>query len=93
MYFIHDLKSKGFRKSDQLNKLGVVWFNPIKKEVEKLDADGNGNEGTAYYKWFNGKLLITKEIRVYENDEYTHYDEYKIENGKSVKIKSYKKKG
>lgn len=93
VYFIHDTKTKGFRKSERLNELGVVSFDPVKKEVEKMDADGSGNEGTAYYKWFNGKLLITKEIRVYEDDTYVHYDEYKIENGKSVKAKSYKKKG
>ncbi|SOD13330.1 XAC2610-related protein [Pedobacter xixiisoli] len=93
VYFIYDVKTKGFRKSERLNELGVVSFNPVKKEIEKTDADGSGNEGTAYYKWYNGKLLITKEIRVYENDSYTHYDEYKIENGNSVKMRSYKKKG
>ncbi|MFD2287835.1 hypothetical protein GJU39_06785 [Pedobacter petrophilus] len=92
IYFLHDIKSRGFLKNKTLNELGVLFFNPIKKEVYKYDADGSGNEGTTYYKWQNGRLLRTKEEKVYENDEYTHYDEYKIENGQSVKVKSYKKK-
>ncbi|MFC3561412.1 XAC2610-related protein [Pedobacter jamesrossensis] len=93
IYFIHDVKSKGFLKNKRLNELGVLFFDAEKKEIYKYDADGGGNEGTTYYKWQSGWLFLTKEQRVYEDDVYTHYDEYKIENGKSVKVKSYKKKG
>jgi len=91
-YFLYDVKSKGFKKNSRLNELDVLFINPVGKELEKTDADGSGNEGTQYYKWQNGKLYLTKEIRVYENDEYIHYTEYKIENDQSVKVKSYKKK-
>jgi len=92
VYFVYDVKTKGFRKDKTLNDLGVVFFDATNKQIYKYDADGSGNEGTMYYRWQNGKLFLVKSERVYENDPYTHYEEYKIENGKSVKVKSYKKK-
>lgn len=92
VYFLYDVKSKGFRKNGTLNDLGVLFFDAVTKQAYKYDADGRGNEGTMYYKWQNGKLYLVKSERVYENDAYVHYEEYKIENGKAVKVKSYKKK-
>lgn len=93
VYFVYDAKRKGFIKNKNLNDLGVVFFDAAKKLIYKYDADGSGNEATMYYRWQNGKLCLEKAERVYENDPYIHYEEYKIENGKSVKVKDYKKKG
>lgn len=93
VYFVYDVKRKGFIKNKNLNDLGVVFFDAAKKLIYKYDADGRGNEGTMYYRWQNGNLCLEKAERVYENDPYIHYEEYKIENGKSVKVKDYKKKG
>jgi len=45
-----------------------------------------------YYRWQSGKLLLEKAERVYENDLYVYYEEYKIENGRALKVRSYKKK-
>lgn len=92
VYFIHDVKTKGFLKNKTLNDLGVAVFDAVKKQAYTYDADGSGNEGTKYFSWQNGRLFLVKEERVYEDDAYVHYDEYKIEIGKSVKVKSYKKK-
>jgi hypothetical protein len=93
VYFVYDVKRKGFIKNKNLNDYGVVFFDAVKKLIYKYDADGSGNEGKMYYRWQNGKLLLEKAERVYENDPYTHYEEYKIENGRSVKVRSYKNKG
>ena len=91
-YFIYHPDKLGFIQHQQLNEMGVVFFNAVKKQAETIDADGSGNEGTQYYKWQNGKFHLIKEERVYENDPYTHYSYYKIENGKSVLVKKEKKK-
>jgi len=92
LYFIYSPQTLGFIDSKQLNELGVVFFDAVKKEAQTIDADGSGNEGTQYYRWQNGKLFLVKEERVYENDSYTHFTYYKIENGKSVLVKTEKKK-
>ncbi|WAC42586.1 XAC2610-related protein [Pedobacter sp. SL55] len=91
-YFIYHPAKRGFIQNKQLNDMGVVFFDAVKKEAQTVDADGSGNEGTQYFKWQNGKLFIVKEERVYEDDPYMHYTYYKIENGKSVLIKTEKKK-
>ncbi|MFC1223147.1 XAC2610-related protein [Pedobacter sp. BG31] len=93
VYFVYDVTRKSFIKNKTLDDLGVVFFDSFKKQIYKYDADGNGNEGKMYYRWQNGKLLLQKAERVYENDIYTHYEEYKIENGRSVKVRDYKKRG
>lgn len=92
LYFIYNPQKRGFIQSKQLNALGVIFFDAVKKQAETIDADGSGNEGTQYFKWQNGKLFMVKEERVYENDPYTHFTYYKIENGKSVLIKKERRK-
>lgn len=92
LYFIYQPEKRGFIQSKQLNDLGVIFFDAVKKEAQTIDADGRGNEGTQYYRWQNGKLFLVKEERVYDNDSYTHFTYYKIENGKSVLVKTEKKK-
>lgn len=92
LYFIYHPEKRGFIQNKQLNEMGVVFFDAVKKEAETVDADGSGNEGTKYFRWQNGKLFLVKEERVYENDIYTHLTYYKIENGKSVLVKTEKKK-
>ncbi|MCX3265181.1 XAC2610-related protein [Pedobacter agri] len=92
LYFIYDPKNRGFIQSKQLNEMGVVFFDAIKKEAQTVDADGSGNEGTRYFRWQNGKLFLVKEERIYENDSYMHYTYYKIENGKSILVKTEKRK-
>lgn len=91
-YFIYNPAKRGFIQNKQLNDMGVIFFDAVKKEAQSVDADGSGNEGTKYFKWQNGKLFLVKEERVYEDDPYTHYTYYKIENGKSVIVKEEKKK-
>ncbi|RZL45089.1 MAG: hypothetical protein EOP00_18220 [Pedobacter sp.] len=91
-YFIYSPKTTGFTQSKTLNDIGVAFFDSAKKEVSAIDADGRGNEGTKYYRWQNGKLFLVKEERVYEDDNYTHLTYYKIENGKSVKLRTEKRK-
>jgi hypothetical protein len=41
----------------------------------------------------DGKFYLVKKEINYENDDATYYEEYKIINKKSVKVKSYKSKG
>lgn len=91
-YFIYHPEKRGFIQNKQLNDMGVVFFNSATKQAERIDADGSGNEGTKYFKWQNGKLLLSKEERVYENDSYLHISYYRIENGKSVLVKKETKK-
>ncbi|MFF5380622.1 XAC2610-related protein [Pedobacter suwonensis] len=86
-YFVYDVTRKSFIKNKTLDDLDV------KKQIYKYDADGNGNEAKMYYRWQNGKLLLQKAERVYENDTYTHYEECKIENARLVKVRDYKKRG
>ncbi|RZL36018.1 MAG: hypothetical protein EOP00_29850 [Pedobacter sp.] len=92
LYFIYNRSSNNFIQNQQLNDLEFVESNTAKKEILKYDADGNGNEGTKFYKWQNRKLYLVREERVYENDVYTHYTEYGFLNGKNVVTKTYKKK-
>jgi len=91
-YFIYYPEKRGFIQNTQLNEMGVVFFDAVRKEAQTIDADGSGNEGTKYFRWQNEKLFLIKEERVYENDIYTHITSYKIENGKSVLVKTEKKK-
>lgn len=91
-YFIYYPEKRGFIQNSQLNEMGVVFFDAVRKEAQTIDADGSGNEGTKYFRWQNEKLFLIKEERVYENDIYTHITSYKIENGKSELVKTEKKK-
>lgn len=91
-YFIYYPEKRGFIQNTQLNEMGVVFFDAVRREAQIIDADGSGNEGTKYFSWQNEKLFLIKEERVYENDIYTHITSYKIENGKSVLVKTEKKK-
>jgi len=91
-YFIYYPEKRGFIQNTQLNEMGVVFFDAVRKEAQTIDADGSGNEGTKYFRWQNEKLFLIKEERVYENDIYTHITSYKIENGKSELVKTEKKK-
>lgn len=91
-YFIYYPEKRGFIQNTQLNEMGVVFFDAVRKEAQTKDADGSGNEGTKYFRWQNEKLFLIKEERVYENDIYTHITSYKIENGKSELVKTEKKK-
>lgn len=91
-YFIYYPAKRGFIQNKQLNDMGLVFFDAVKKEAQTIDADGSGNEGTQYFKWQSGKLFMVKEERVYEDDPYTYFSYYKIENGKSVLVKKEKKK-
>ncbi|MEH3114341.1 XAC2610-related protein [Pedobacter terrae] len=93
VYFVYDVKRKSFINNKTLDDLGVVFFDAVKKQIYKYDADGSGNEEKMFYRWQSGRLLLEKAERVYENDPYVHYEEFKIENGRSVKVRSYKKKG
>ncbi len=92
IYYLHDLKQAKFIRNFVLDDIGVAFVNPTTKAVFKYDADGRGNEGTKTYEWQNGELYLIQEERVYEDDVYIHYKEYKVVNGKSVEVKSYKKK-
>ncbi|MEO5911619.1 MAG: hypothetical protein ABIP95_12070 [Pelobium sp.] len=92
LYYIYDLKQAKFIRNKVLDNIGVAFFDAPAQTVFKYDADGSGNEGTSTYKWQNGNLYLIKEERVYEDDIYVHYKEYKVMNGKSVQVKSYKKK-
>lgn len=92
LYYIYDKKQEKFIRNSVLDGIGVAYFDPTINAVFTYDADGSGNEGTKTYKWQNGKLYLIKEERVYEDDVFVHYKEYKIVNGKSVEVKSYKKK-
>ncbi|RZL39512.1 MAG: hypothetical protein EOO96_00440 [Pedobacter sp.] len=92
LYFVYHPDKKGFIQNKQLNEKGVIFFDSVKKEAQTVDADGSGNEGTQYYRWYNGKLLLVKEERVYENDAFTHVTYYKVENGKAVKVRTEKRK-
>lgn len=92
LYYIYDKKQARFLKNKVLDDIGVLFFDASKKTVFKYDADGRGNEGTTTYKWFNGILFMIKEERVYEDDSYIHFKEYKVINGKSVVTKEYKTK-
>lgn len=91
-YFIYHPEKKGFVQSEQLNEMGVIFFDAVKKEAQTIEADGSGNEGTKYFRWQNGELFLVKEECIYENDSYTHYTYYRIENGKSILVKTEKKK-
>jgi len=91
-YFIYYPEKRGFIQNTQLNEMGVVFFDAVRKEAQTIDADGSGNEGTKYFRWQNEKMFLIKEERDYENDIYTHITSYKIENGKSVLVKTEKKK-
>ncbi|HEX8576419.1 MAG TPA: hypothetical protein VF677_09005 [Flavobacterium sp.] len=92
LYFIYHSEKRGFIQNKQLNEMGVVLFDAVKKEAQTMDADGSGNEGTRYFRWQNGELFLVKEERVYENDTYTHFTYYKIEKGESILVKKEKKK-
>lgn len=92
LYFIYYPEKRGFIQNKQLNEMGVVFFDAVKREAETVDADGSGNEGTKTFRWQAGKLFLVKEERIYENDAYTHFTYYKIENGKSILVKKEKKK-
>ena len=69
-----------------------LLFDPVKKEVLKVDADGNGNETYAYYQWYKQKIVLVREVKLYENDPYTHTTTYQIIKGKPVKLKTMKTK-
>lgn len=92
IYYIYDLRQAKFIRNFILDNIGVAFFDASSQTVFKYDADGSGNEGSNTYKWQKDKLYLIKEERVYEGDFFVHYKEYKIVNGKSVEVKSYKKK-
>lgn len=92
IYYIYDLKQAKFIRNFVLDDIGVAFFDAPSQTVFKYDADGSGNEGTKTYKWQNDKLYLMKEERVYEGDNFVHFKEYKVVDGKSVEVKSYKKK-
>ena len=92
LYYLYNPKSKVFQRSESLKDLGVVFFDPRLKTIMDYEADGSGNESTSAYKWQNGKLYLMKKEQTYEDDAFTHYSEYQIINGKSVRTKSYKRK-
>ena len=92
IYYIYDLKQAKFIRNFVLDDIGVAFFDAPSQTVFKYDADGSGNEGTNTYKWQKDKLYLMKEERVYEGDDFVHFKEYKVVDGKSVEVKSYKKK-
>jgi hypothetical protein len=92
LYFIYDTVKKQFVRNSTLENMGYLDFFPIDKTVRLYDADGNGNEGTKFYQWFNNKPLLTKEERIFEGKNYTEVSIYKIDNGKSVLVSKTKKK-
>ncbi|WP_316795592.1 XAC2610-related protein [Pedobacter agri] len=92
IYLIYDKASNSFKQNKQLNEMEFVGLDASKKEILKYDADGSGNEGTKHYIWHNGKLFLRLEVRIYENDAFTHFTEYRILNGKSIVARKYKRK-
>lgn len=91
-YYLYDPRSKNFQRHEQLDDLGVLFFDARVKKILHYDADGRGNESTDTYQWQNGKLYLVKKIQTYEDDDSANYTEYQIINGKSVQTKSYKRK-
>ncbi|MBZ4187311.1 XAC2610-related protein [Niabella beijingensis] len=91
LYFIYHPQTRQFVSDKDLDELGYLDFNSKTKEIRKSDADGRGNEGDAFYRWVGKKFYLIREVRVYEDSQYTFYTEYAIRNGKSVKIKTYQK--
>lgn len=93
LYFLYHPVQKKYIRNPQLEELGVLGFDAKKKLVLKDYADGSGNESTHTFKWLNNKIYLIKTESVFENDDQTHYEEYRIIGNKSVKVKSYKNKG
>ncbi|RQO66440.1 hypothetical protein DBR43_29975 [Pedobacter sp. KBW06] len=90
LYFLYNPIQKKYIRSPELEELQVLSFDAKNKIIEKDYADGSGNESTHSYKWLDGKFYLIKKVISYENDDATYYEEYKIINKKSVKVKSYK---
>ncbi|SHE58347.1 XAC2610-related protein [Pedobacter caeni] len=93
LYFLYHPGQKKYIRNAELEELGVLDFDAKNKHVLKNYADGSGNESTHTYKWLDNKLYLVKKERNFENDNATHYEEYKIINKKPVMVKSYKSTG
>jgi hypothetical protein len=93
LYYLYHQIQKKYIRNAELEELEVLSFDAKNKLIEKNYADGSGNESTHTYKWMDGKFYLVKKEINYENDDATYYEEYKIINKKSVKVKSYKSKG
>lgn len=91
LYFIYNPATKKFASGKQLDDLGYLTFHAKTKEVKSSFADGRGNEGDDFYRWQDGNLYRIRELRTYEDNNTVFYTEYAIRNGKTVKVKEYKK--
>ena len=91
-YYLYDPRSQNFQRNEQLDDLGVLFFDARIKKILHYDADGSGNESTDTYQWQNGNLYLVKKIQTFEDDDFVNFTEYQIINGKSVQTKSYKRK-
>jgi hypothetical protein len=88
-FYLYNPASGLFEKSDALEDFRVINVYYGKKEILRGDADGSGNESNIIYKWFNDKLLMVKKVYTAQDDPKTHYEEYTVQNGKSILIKEY----
>jgi hypothetical protein len=93
LYYLYHPIQKKYIRSPELEELEVLSFDAKNKLILKNYADGSGNESTHSYKWLDGKFYLVKKVSDFENDNATHYEEYKIINKKSVLVKSYKSRG
>ncbi|WP_281234417.1 XAC2610-related protein [Flavobacterium gelatinilyticum] len=91
LYYIYDQSKNQFVRNTKLEKLEYLSFDQKNKEFEKGEADGRGNESSHYYKWSGNNFYLIREQISYEDSDKTTYIEYQIKNGKSVKVKEYKK--
>ncbi|MBO9585480.1 MAG: hypothetical protein J7574_15050 [Flavobacterium sp.] len=91
LYYIYDQSKNQFVRNTKLEKLEYLTFDRKNKEFEKIQADGRGNESSDYYKWSGNNFYLIREEFSYEDSDKTTYIEYQIKNGKSVKVKEYKK--
>ncbi len=91
LYFVFDPATKKFVANTELNEIGILNFDPLTKTFSSYSADGSGNEGQSVYKWFGKKCYLMRTENTYEDKKGIFITEYKIQKGKSVVSKEYKK--
>lgn len=91
LYFIFDPLLNKFISNHYMNDIGILSFDPESKTFSHSTADGSGNESESIYKWLGKKFFLIKTEKMYEDKEGIFITEYKVQNGKSVLLKEYKK--